>query len=66
MVECSICLEEITLKDVKLNRCCNNVFHKSCIKKWNARSGFCPLCRKENKVNPFCSFFDCIPIFWNR
>lgn len=63
---CSICMEDFdinnnTLDDCCLNKCCSNHFHISCINKWilnnfkQNKQPSCPLCRKsfETSPNPF-------------
>ena len=43
--ECSICLEDIELKDLEILSC-NHKFHKECIETWTKKSPICPYCRK--------------------
>jgi len=62
---CSICMEDFdindnTLDNCCLNKCCSNHFHISCLNKWilnnfeQNKQPSCPLCRKsfESNYNP--------------
>ena len=42
--ECSICLEDIELKDLEILPC-NHKFHKECINMWTKKNPVCPYCR---------------------
>ena len=42
--ECSICLDNIKLKDLKTTKC-NHHYHKECINTWTRTKRNCPLCR---------------------
>ena len=46
--ECLICLEKFEYKKYKrVLKCCNNVYHKSCIDKWFKKNSTCPACRHD-------------------
>lgn len=46
--ECLICLEKFEYKKYKrVLKCCNNVYHKSCIDKWLKKNSTCPACRHD-------------------
>ena len=59
--ECSICLENIEVKDLTILKC-NHKFHTDCINTWIKKSPICPYCRTflksffETKIN-FLFFF---------
>tara|TARA_Y100000816_G_C26107484_1_gene589056 strand:- start:5182 stop:6045 length:864 start_codon:yes stop_codon:yes gene_type:complete len=42
---CSICLDEIEIKDGLKIRSCGHIFHKDCISEWVDKRNNCPLCR---------------------
>ena len=42
---CSICLEEIELKDAVKVKVCGHIFHKNCITQWVDLRNNCPMCR---------------------
>ena len=42
--ECSICLEDIELKDLEILSC-NHKFHKECIDTWFRINKNCPMCK---------------------
>ena len=49
---CSICFDNIksTEKRVSITKCCNNVFHTRCLKKWLTKEcslPTCPMCRTD-------------------
>ena len=48
--DCSICLDSLNNKLVKLD--CNHLFHFDCIK--NITNNSCPLCRREITNLPLC------------
>jgi hypothetical protein len=54
--ECSICLENIDINDLKILSC-NHKFHADCINEWIKKKPICPYCRKflksffETKIN---------------
>ena len=49
LLECSICMNEITKNEKMVTTPCKHVFHKRCLDKWRERSGTaaptCPNCR---------------------
>ena len=46
--ECLICLEKFEYKKYKrVLKCCNNVYHKSCIDRWFKKNSTCPACRHD-------------------
>ena len=50
--ECLICLEKFEYKKYKrLLKCCNNIYHKTCIDKWLKKNSSCPTCRFDLLVN---------------
>ena len=55
-MECSICLDDINKKTMKILPC-KHIFHKKCINRWLKNSIQCPLCKSflenEFKVH-FC------------
>ena len=56
--ECSICLEDIDLKDLEILSC-NHKFHKECIDIWTKKNPICPYCRTFLK-----SFFETKINYW--
>ena len=46
---CSICLEEMELKDAVKVKNCGHMFHKNCISEWIELRNTCPLCRSVIK-----------------
>ena len=50
-IECSVCLEPVTLTTRALMSCCPHVFHRNCIDEWHGtqlrrgRPPNCPVCR---------------------
>ena len=42
---CSICLDEIEIKNGLKIRSCGHIFHKDCISEWVDKRNNCPLCR---------------------
>ena len=42
---CSICLEEMGLKDCVKSKVCGHKFHRNCITKWVQLRNNCPICR---------------------
>ena len=45
---CSICLDDYSDPEIKLNRLpCNHVFHKDCIQEWLKDNDTCPECRMK-------------------
>jgi hypothetical protein len=46
--ECLICLEKFEYKKYKrVLKCCNNIYHKTCIDKWLKKNSTCPTCRHD-------------------
>tara|TARA_B100001173_G_C15550058_1_gene363402 strand:+ start:81 stop:497 length:417 start_codon:yes stop_codon:yes gene_type:complete len=46
--ECLICLEKFEYKKYKrVLKCCNNIYHKSCIDRWFKKNSTCPACRYD-------------------
>ena len=46
--ECLICLEKFEYKKYKrVLKCCNNIYHKSCIDRWFKKNSTCPACRHD-------------------
>ena len=46
--ECLICLEKFEYKKYKrILKCCNNIYHKTCIDKWLKKNSSCPTCRYD-------------------
>ena len=46
---CAICLvniRNINNKNIIIQKCCKQLFHKKCINKWLSNQNNCPLCRK--------------------
>ena len=47
-IDCPICLEEISKKDISKYLCSNNhKYHKKCIAQWMKHKTECPLCREN-------------------
>jgi hypothetical protein len=44
-LECSICLEDIELEDIKKLKC-GHIYHTKCISEWKKENNTCPICRK--------------------
>lgn len=42
---CAVCFDENDKPFVKLNHCCNNTVHESCIVEYGKKSILCPVCR---------------------
>ena len=58
--ECLICLEKFEYKKYKrILKCCDNIYHKTCIDKWLKKNSSCPTCRFDllvNKLNQSSNF----------
>ena len=44
-LECCICMEHFSSKDVIVATECNHVFHKQCCREWLQQARTCPVCR---------------------
>jgi len=45
---CSICLEDYSNPDIKVNKLpCSHLYHKDCIQEWLHDNDSCPECRSE-------------------
>ena len=44
---CSICLECMSRGEEALQLLCQHAFHAACLRTWLARSGSCPLCKRD-------------------
>jgi len=50
--QCSVCWDDFKLdEDVRQLRC-EHIFHEACIIPWLELHNTCPVCRKEQEVNP--------------
>ena len=44
--KCTVCRENIKIKDMSLTECCGHPLHKHCLVFWNEISTTCPFCKK--------------------
>ena len=45
--ECVICLDMLNTNKTRYIKCCNNIIHDECLKKWLYKNNRCPLCNQD-------------------
>ena len=53
-MDCPICLETCTPRDMFMITECNHMFHCKCINKWFVNKDSCPCCRKVLLTHDLC------------